>query len=186
MPWRLPRLPRSGERSDHTWGWAKASDAEEGNFLIGGHLQLNLLPVLAVQGALDYRLAETYDLNVPGVEDDELKVRFLPLTVTGRLYLPVSDAFMPFGALGAGWYYLMYDYDSDLEDLGLDDNTTNKFGWHLGLGAEFGLAERVNLYLEGRWIFMDAERDFDDSVIEDIEDFDHDAFYAAAGLNFGF
>lgn len=167
-------------------GWAKSSDADDGSFLIGGHLQFNLLPIIAVQGALDYRLAESFDLGVPGVEDDELRVRFIPLTVTGRIYLPVSDSFMPFGALGAGWYYVMFDYEDALEDIGFEDSNTNEFGWHVGLGGEFVLTPRLNLYLEARWIFLDAERDLDESVVEDIENFDEDATYLAAGLNIVF
>jgi opacity protein-like surface antigen len=138
-----------------------------------------------VQGAVDYRLVETYTLGVPGVED-ELDVRSVPVTVTGRLYLPAGERVRLFAAAGAGWYYVIYDYSDDLEGLGAEDENEHSFGWHIGGGLDVDVAPDVSLYFEGRAVFVDPDRDLDDATFDDVEELDYDSTYFAGGVTFHF
>jgi opacity protein-like surface antigen len=162
-------------------GWAKASDAEDGNFLVGAHLELRPLPWLGVQGSADYRLADEF-----GTGDTTLKIRSVPLTVTGRLYFLNTAQLSVFAAAGAGWYYLVYDYSETLEDLGLGDDHDSTFGWHLGGGVVLPLADKVSLYGEGRVVFVDPDQEVDDELADDVKDWNYDSTYLAAGVNFEF
>lgn len=164
-------------------GWSKAQDADEGNFLVGGHAELRLMPWLGVQGAVDYRLADKYELP----DGESLKIRNVPITVTARLYPVATEQVSIFAAAGAGWYHYIYDYSEGLEDeLGVDDSSTNTFGWHVGAGLEIPVAPAVAIYGEGRAIFVDPDRDVDEDLVDDVEEFDYDSLYFAAGLNFKF
>ncbi|MFO7653269.1 MAG: outer membrane beta-barrel protein [Candidatus Krumholzibacteriia bacterium] len=166
--------------------YTKEVDADDGNFLVGAHAELRLLPWLGVQGAVAYRLANTYGFSGFGDGESELKVRSVPVTVTGRLYLIQSEQLRLFGALGAGWYHLIYDYSDDLEALGFDDDSEDTFGWHLGGGVDFPVAESVSVFGEARFVFADADRDLDDQLASQVEDFDWDTLYLMGGLSFHF
>jgi opacity protein-like surface antigen len=166
-------------------GYAKTKDAENGNYMIGGHLELQPAPILGIQGAIDYRDTDDVRLSSQGADDD-LVIRTVPITVTGRLYLPMGPSFEPFAAAGAGWYHLRWDFSEALEEAGIEDHTDTSFGWHLGAGARVAVSPRVSLYGEGRYVFLDPERSFDESVQDDIEDIDFNQSFVAGGLNFHF
>jgi opacity protein-like surface antigen len=163
-------------------GWVKAKDANDGNFLGGIHAELRLIPWLGVQGSVDYWLADTIDL--PG--DEELKVRSIPVTVTGRLYIVGTDQLSVFAAAGAGWYHIMYDFPAAVEDLGIEDKNDNTFGWHVGAGLVVPVTPTLAVYAEGRAIFLDPDQAINDDDLEDVKDFDYDSAYLAAGVNFMF
>jgi opacity protein-like surface antigen len=166
-------------------GFAKAQDAEDGNFLGGVHLELTPVPVLGIQGAVDYRSDERFDVQFLGT-NSELNVRTIPVTVSARVYAPLAPRFQPFGVVGAGWYHQIFDYSSDLEALGLEDTDENTFGWHVGLGASALFAPRIGVFAEARWVFLDPDRAIDDDTVEQVEDFDFDSSHWMAGLNFYF
>ncbi len=166
-------------------GYAKGSDAEDGNGLVGGQLEFRLASFLGIQGAVDYRLVNTYAIDT-GPVNGELDVRSVPITASARLYLPTMSNFSLFGVAGAGWYHMIYDYSQQLEDLGIEDNTETTFGWHLGAGAEIMLAPKVSVYGEGRAVFVDPSHSFDEHVQDQIKDFNYDSSYFAAGLNLHF
>lgn len=163
-------------------GWAKASDSDEGNFLVGAHAEFRLIPWLGVQGSADYRFADEINFTNGG----QAKVRSIPLTVTARLYVVATEQVSVFAAAGAGWYHLVYDFSDDLEALGLDDTSQNTFGWHLGAGVVVPISPTVGLYAEGRAVFADPDRVVDDELADDITDFDYDSTYLAGGVNFMF
>lgn len=167
-------------------GYARTKDADSGNFLIGGHLELQPAPFLGIQGAVDYRDSEEIRLS-PLSEEDDLVIRTLPVTLTGRLYLPMGgDSFSPFALAGAGWYHLMYDFSERLEALGVEDESDTAFGWHMGAGARMAVSPRVSLFGEARWVFLDPNRDFGNEVQEDIKDIEYDSTFLSGGLNFHF
>lgn len=163
-------------------GWVKATAAEEGNFLGGAHAELRLIPWLGVQGSVDYWLADS--IGLPGGE--ELKIRSIPITVTGRLYIVGTDQLSLFAAAGAGWYHLMYDFPDDLEDLGFDDQSNNTFGWHIGAGLVVPVSPTVAIYGEARAIFLDPDQALEEEDLDDVQDFDYDSTYLAAGVNLMF
>ncbi len=163
-------------------GWAKAADSDEGNFLVGAHAELRLIPWLGVQGSVDYRFADEINFTNSG----QAKVRSIPLTVTARFYLVATEQVSVFAAAGAGWYHLVYDFSDDLEALGIDDTSQNTFGWHVGAGLVVPISPTVALYGEGRAVFADPDRVVDDELADDISEFDYDSTYLAGGVNFMF
>lgn len=185
----LPALAQDSERRGGNYGphvaWTKSADAEEGNFLVGAHLELALAPVLGLQGAVEYRSDETFQLRA-GDQTAEVNVRTIPITATGRFYLPAGDAFSPFLLVGAGWYNLIHDYSDALEAVGAEDETVTTFGWHAGVGAQLYLSPSVSLSGEGRYTFLDPERDFEPDVQDNVKELDYDTAYLGAGLNIHF
>lgn len=167
------------------FGYAKARDADSGDGLVGGHLEIRPVRVFGILGAVDYRSVSQYDIMV-GPVDGSLDVRSVPVTLTGRLYLPVGLTSSVFAGAGAGWYHLVYDYSNDLEDIGVDDRSESSFGWHVGGGLDIGIAPRVSLFGEGRAVFVDPNRDLDDGTLEQAQDFDYDSSYFAGGLTVHF
>jgi opacity protein-like surface antigen len=123
-------------------GFYKANDADQTKMMYGAAARAKLLPMLGVEGAINYR-QESY-------ANDLVKVKSWPITVTGMLYvLPIV-----YGALGAGWYNVTIDYDQSINDMGFADKTTQKFGWHLGAGAELPLGS-AKLAGDLRYVFLD-------------------------------
>jgi len=77
-----------------------------------------------------------------------LDVRQWPVTAS-LWFAPIP---MLYAGGGAGWYMTTLDYASST---GLKDETTSKFGVHLGGGLEVPLGPVAGLDLNGRYIFMD-------------------------------
>jgi opacity protein-like surface antigen len=124
-------------------GIQKAQDAGDANYLVGVTLRAKLMPILGVEGDIGYR-QEKYGSDV-------LTVRSWPVTATGLLYpLPVV-----YGGIGAGWYNTSLDYASAYNDSGIDDETTQKFGWHLAAGIELAASPGVKLFGDVRYTFID-------------------------------
>jgi opacity protein-like surface antigen len=161
-------------------GYAKGRDADTGNGLVGGHLEIGIAPFLGIQGAVDYRLVEKSTINA-GVTQGTLKVRSVPTTVTARLYLPGPVS--PFAAVGAGWYHLVYDYSSNLEGLGASDHAETTFGWHVGGGVRVMVAPKVSVYGEGRAVFVRPDHALNQQVFDQVKSWDYDSVYFAGGVS---
>ncbi|MBD3162522.1 MAG: outer membrane beta-barrel protein [Candidatus Eisenbacteria bacterium] len=166
--------------------YMKASDAEDGNFLVGGHLELRPAPIFGIQGAIDYRSTEEFTVGA-GNEDHGLEIRSVPITVSGKLYVPTEQSFQPYALAGAGWYRVIYDYSEPFEAIfGIEDETVTTFGWHFGLGANVRMSEIVSLFGEARYAFVDPGKDLDEDVRDEIGEFDYDTMTLGAGLNIHF
>ena len=169
------------------WGahlaYTKVKDASDGNYLWGGHLELALAPFLGVQGAVDYRSDDKF-VTPSGVEG--VRVRSVPVTLTGRLYLPGPLPIRPFAEAGAGWYRVVYDYTRGLEALGLEDQTVTTFGWHTGVGVNVNLAPNLLLTGDGRYVYADPKRKLDPAVSEQIRNLDYDNINLGVGLSLAF
>ncbi len=165
-------------------GYAKARDAKDGNGLAGGQLEFRLASWLGIQGAVDYRLVNTYRIDALAASGD-LKVRSVPTTVSAKVYVPLMVV-SPFAEAGAGWYHMIYDYSSSLESAGLADRSETTFGWHVGGGVEIPVAPRVSFYGEGRAVFVDPDQALNDQLKNQVKNFNYDSSYFAAGLNLHF
>ncbi|MCA9757650.1 MAG: porin family protein [Candidatus Eisenbacteria bacterium] len=165
-------------------GYMKAAEAEDGDVLIGGHIEARLAPALGIQAAVDYNGSETYPLA--SVDSPAVEVRTIPVTLSARLYLPVVSGFSPFLAAGGGWYNVVYDFPQQFEALGFDDETVSTFGWHLGLGGKWRMADRVSIYGEGRYTFLDPDKKLGDDVQQEIGELDYDRSNIIAGLSLEF
>ena len=122
-------------------GVQKARGADNAASLLGVLLRSKMNDY-AIEASIDYRQEKYYDGDVT--------VRTWPVMLS-LLWYPI-----PFihGDVGAGWYNTTMDYSADLEILGAKDETTQRFGWHFGGGAEFPL-ETVTLMADVRYVFLD-------------------------------
>jgi opacity protein-like surface antigen len=122
-------------------GYYKAKDADKGSFMGGAAWRLKLMPMLGVEASINYR-QEKYG-------NDALTVRSWPVMVTGLIYpLPLV-----YGAVGAGWYSVTFDYDQSKFPL-LKDETTQKVGWHFGGGVELPVGSSFKLTGDVRYVFL--------------------------------
>ena len=122
-------------------GIQKAQDADNANTIFGALLR-SKTQGWGIEASIDYRQEKFYDGHVT--------VRSWPVMLTLLYYpIPVLHA-----DLGAGWYNTTIDYNADLENLGAEDYTAQRFGWHFGGGVEFPL-ETVTLTADLRYVFID-------------------------------
>ncbi len=184
MPSGVRPAEASGGSIGAHLGYAKARDAKDGNGLAGGQLELRLASWFGIQGAVDYRLVNTYRIDALAASGD-LKVRSVPTTVSAKVYVPLV-AVSPFAEAGAGWYHMIYDYSSNLESAGLSDRSETTFGWHVGGGVEVPVAPRISVYGEGRAVFVDPDHALNDELKNQVKNFNYDSSYFAAGLNLHF
>ncbi len=146
-------------------GFSKSPD-EEATVIFGAALRLKLLPILGIEGSINYHQED--------FAADALTVRSWPVQVTGLIYpLPFL-----YGAMGAGWYMTTFDFDPDVPVL--DDDTTNEFGWHFGGGLELPLGSVAVLSADLRYVFID----YDFEEIPGSDEIDSDFYMATAGFLF--
>jgi opacity protein-like surface antigen len=125
-------------------GYYKVRDADQGNLMGGLALRVKLLPVIGVEGSINYR-QEKY-------ADGAVTVRSWPVMVTGLIYpLPIV-----YGAMGFGWYNTTIDYDQTKVP-SLKDETTQKIGWHLGGGVELPVGSSLKLTADIRYVFLNYD-----------------------------
>jgi opacity protein-like surface antigen len=125
-------------------GYYKAQDADNGAFIGGVTCRLKFTPVLGAEASINYR-QEKYG-------NDAVTVRSWPIMATGLLY-PIPYVY---GAIGAGWYNLTFDYNQDKYP-SLIDETEQKFGWHFGVGAEAPVGQQLKLTGDIRYVFLDYQ-----------------------------
>lgn len=139
-------------------GYYKANDAEEGNFYGGLQTRIRLGPVFGVEGSVEYRSGQRYEFAGQSV-----KTKFVPVTGSLMMFLPVSQDFAPYGLAGVGAYYTIYDYEGTFTN----ENENNfNFGYHLGFGVEFPINSNAALNLDYRYLFLnpnDNEQSFEDA-----------------------
>jgi opacity protein-like surface antigen len=120
---------------------------------------------LGLEAGVDYR-SEDHGADV--------KVKSWPITLNAMVY-PFS---MLYGLAGVGWYKTTIDYPSEL---GLDNETSDDFGYQLGAGVEYPVANAVSLTGDVRWMFVDHEFSELPDAIGDIE---ADSWSLNAGMLF--
>lgn len=139
-------------------GIQRSDGSDQANYLAGAALRLKLLPNLAVEGSIAYR-DEKY-------ADEALTVRSWPVCVTGLIY-PVP---IIYGGLGAGWYNTTLDYSDELNEAGLADVTNQEFGWHVAVGAELPLSEKMHLFGDVRYVFINYDiEDLPDALVDGVD-----------------
>jgi opacity protein-like surface antigen len=142
-------------------GYLQIPDAEDATVFYGIHLRIPLMQWLSLEGSVD--ISESDFL------DDDAQLTLVPVQVTA-IIKPFNDLpIIPYGVVGIGWYFTEVDYSGSLS--GLDQDSSDVFGVHLGVGAELPLGDTFMLHADFRWIFM-GEPDFDDPAFDD-EDTDY-------------
>ena len=125
-------------------------------------LRTPLAPFVKSEIGLAWR-NETYN-------NGDLKVRMWPVT-TSLWLSPVPTLY---AGGGVGWYHTTLDYRNAL---GFADETSTKFGVHLGGGMNLPIGPMTAIDLNGRYVFMEKQR----SQLPPNQ-FDPDFWSVAAGL----
>ena len=171
----------AGEYGVHV-AYSKAADSVEGNYLVGGHMELRPVPLLGLRGAVGYRSDERFQLGT--LDAGHVRVRSVPITLSGKLYLPMTPVASPFLQAGAGWYRVHYDYPDVLQRAtGLDDQSVTTFGWHLGAGMRVGIAPKVSLSGEAQYVFVDPDKKLDPEVRDQVRNLDYNTATFSVGLS---
>ncbi|MEL6822066.1 MAG: outer membrane beta-barrel protein [Calditrichota bacterium] len=153
-------------------GYFKSADADEGNFMPGGVIRVQLSSALTAEASINYR-QEEYGEGI-------VTVKSWPVMVSGLLYpLPIA-----YGLIGAGWYNTTFDYDEEkLSSLPAtpEDVTEQEFGWHAGAGIELPFGSNSRIFADFRYVFLN----YDFSEIPDNFSSDSDFFLFNVGLVLG-
>ncbi|MBP6876338.1 MAG: outer membrane beta-barrel protein [Candidatus Eisenbacteria bacterium] len=166
-------------------GYGASDDAESGSALFGAHLELRPAGFLGIVGAISYKVEEDFVVQPVTSAPASYSVHSMPVSVMARLYLPLPGI-APYVTAGAQWRYISYDFehlDEAIDNFSADDSET-AFGWIAGGGLEFHAAPRIALFGEARFEFVDANRDFGDADMEEVEDFDYDQWALVGGITF--
>lgn len=110
----------------------------------GGQIRARMSPRTAIEVALDVRT----DTN----EAETARVRQLPLQASLLLF-PVRSRFAPYALGGGGWYTTRVETIAGKETLASE--SSRKFGWHGGFGAELRLGRHAGAHADYRYTFLD-------------------------------
>jgi hypothetical protein len=109
----------------------------------GGQIRARVSPKTGIELSLDVRTHSNEALTE--------RVRDVPVQASLLLF-PVKGAFSPYALGGAGWYY--HRVQALLGDDVLGSESTRKFGWHGGLGAELRLGHHAGVHADYRYTFL--------------------------------
>ncbi len=134
-------------------GYYEFNDAEEGAFFVGLQLRGHLNDYFGLEFAATYRTTSEFQLSGGG----EVQTGLVPITLSGLVYIPVSEHFMPYGIAGVGGYYRYSDTDGVAEEFVDDFQDEFIFGYHLGFGLEVPLSEAIAISADYRYTFLNPE-----------------------------
>lgn len=109
----------------------------------GGQLRARISPRSAIELSLDLRNQSNEALTE--------RVRDFPVQASLLLY-PVRTAFAPFVLGGVGWYSHRVETLADKRVV--DSETSRKFGYHAGFGAELALGRHAGVHADYRYTFL--------------------------------
>jgi hypothetical protein len=119
----------------------------------GGQIRLRMSPKMALEVSLDRR-SETFDALDEKVVDYPLQ--------TSLLLYPVRAAVSPYVLGGPGWYTHKVEALSDAD---IESETSRRFGWHAGFGAEIRMGKHAGLHGDYRYTFLKFGDDDDDESV---------------------
>lgn len=152
-------------------GYYKAADADQGNFYGGVQARVRLGPVLGIEGSVDYRAGQKYE-----IAGQSVTTKFVPVTGSVMLFAPINGEIAPYGLAGIGAYYTIYDYEGTFTDQ--NENNFN-FGYHLGFGLEIPINSHAALNVDYRYMFLNP-----DDNEQSVQDADFSGNVFTAGLMF--
>jgi outer membrane protein W len=139
----LTQLPAQMVSLGPQLGFQKAQNADEGRFMGGVKMRLNVLPVLTLEASVNYRSESYYNGG--------LKVSSWPVMITA-LYYPLP---IVYGAIGTGWYNTSFTYDHNRLPFALfSDETQQKVGWNFGGGVDIPVGPNATLNADLRYVFI--------------------------------
>ncbi len=104
------------------------------------------LPMLAAELGVGYFESKASPAILPG----EMKLKVVPVTLTGKLFLPMGPI-EPYGEFGIGGYITKADITGTLGSF--NGTTKGVFGLHAGGGVNFNFTDTVFVGAEGRYLW---------------------------------
>jgi hypothetical protein len=148
-------------------GYMRMAEADDGAVLGGLFFRTDWREVVFIDGSLYYHSEEiTRDIDL----------ELIPIQLSAMLFLLGRDNVLnPFVLGGAGLYWTRTTVETR------DTESEFDFGWHLGLGADFNLSDRM--FIEGDFRYMWLDTDTKDKTFgESLKNFNH----WIAGIGIGF
>lgn len=109
----------------------------------GGQLRARMTPRAAIEVSLDVRTQSNEALTE--------RVRDYPLQASLLLY-PVRATFAPYVLGGLGWY--SHRAEALADGRVVESETSRKFGYHAGFGAELALGRHAGVHADYRYTFL--------------------------------
>lgn len=148
-------------------GYMRIAEAEDGTLLGGLFFRTDWHDVVFIDGSLYYHTEEI----APGVD-----LELIPIQLSAMLFLLGRDNLInPFVLGGGGIYW------NRTTVTGRDTDSEFDFGWHLGLGADFNLSDRIFVEGDFRYMWLDSSSE-DQTFGASLKDFNH--WIAGVGLGF--
>jgi opacity protein-like surface antigen len=120
------------------------ADADTGaERFTGGHIRARLSPRTAIEAALELRTETNAELTE--------RVRQYPVQASLLLF-PVRAPVAPYVLGGGGWYTTRVETLEDDEVVASE--STRKFGWHAGFGAELRLGRHAAAHADYRYTYL--------------------------------
>lgn len=104
------------------------------------------LPAAAAELGVGYFESKGSPATLPG----EMKLKVVPVTLTGKLFLPMG-LIEPYGEFGIGGYITKVDISGTLANF--NGSTKGVFGLHAGGGVNINIAETAFIGAEGRYLW---------------------------------
>lgn len=149
--------------------WFEPDDARAGNGHVfgGAQLRVHATRVLALEASADYR-QQKFQTTTADI---------YPVQASLLAYLAPDWRASPFLLAGAGWYF------TRVRGPGGFDETSNRFGPHVGAGLEIVLTEHWSIDGTYRYAWIDDVRSRDGALQADYKDRGHQG---TVGINLRF
>jgi opacity protein-like surface antigen len=144
-------------------GYLTMKDADEGTWFGGIQARFPVGDMFAIEGSIEYHSTD--------FEDGDIELIQWPVHATFLWFIMPKSQICPYLLAGLSWWYSTVDFSGSLD--GIDGETTNMFGAHLGGGVKFG-----PLSADLRYHFVEPNED-------NLEDEEFDSFQIVLSYTFG-
>ncbi len=151
-------------------GYMRFPDAEDGAFLGGGFFRMDWREVVFIDTAIYYHTDEL---------EHGVDLEFIPIHLSAMLFLLGRDgALSPFILGGGGAYWTRTTAEGE------DTESEFDFGWHLGLGFDVAISDRMFVETDFRYIWLDVDSE-GGTFADALADFNHWVAGVALGFRLG-
>jgi len=148
-------------------GYMRIPDAEDGSILGGAFFRVDWHEVVFIDTSIYYHNEEL---------SDDLDLELIPIQVSGMLFLlGRQGALSPFILAGGGVYW------TRTTRTGKSSESEFDIGWHLGLGLDVAISERMFIETDFRYMWLDVDTE-GGTFADAAADFNH--WIAGVGLGF--
>jgi len=148
-------------------GYMRMAEADDGAFMGGLFFRTDWRRVVFIDGSVYYNSKEV---------SNDVDLELIPIQLSAMLFLLGRDNILnPFVLGGGGLYWTRTTVT------GRDTKSEFDFGWHLGVGADYNLSDRM--FIEGDFRYIWLNTDSDNKTISDsLKNFNH--WIGSVGIGF--